>query len=126
MSQVVGTYGTMFYVADMDKSVKFFQEVLGLKTGFQSPEWTELLVGQSSLCLHILREGEKADHAANGILIMRVKGIHELVARMKSEGVEFSRDIHEIHKGAYGADFRTPEGTVFSFYENTSAQYEKL
>ena len=126
MGQVVGTYGTMFYVQDMEKSVKFFQEVLGLKPGFQSPEWTELTVGQSSLCLHILRQGEKADHAANGILIMRVKGIHELVARMKSQGVEFSRDIHEIHKGAYGADFRSPEGTVFGFYENTSDKYEKL
>ena len=40
------------FVADMDKAVAFHCGVLGLKLRFQSPEWSELETGETTLALH--------------------------------------------------------------------------
>jgi predicted enzyme related to lactoylglutathione lyase len=40
------------FVASMDKAVAFHRDVLGLKLGFQSTEWTEFQTGDTLLALH--------------------------------------------------------------------------
>jgi lactoylglutathione lyase len=49
--------GTQFkyaikFVADMDKAVKFYRDVLGLKVKFESPRWSEFVTGETTLALH--------------------------------------------------------------------------
>jgi hypothetical protein len=36
----------------MDKAVKFHCDVLGLTVKFESPGWTELVTGETTLALH--------------------------------------------------------------------------
>ena len=43
---------TMIMVSDMDRSIRFYQDVLGLKLKFQSPVWTEFDVDSATLALH--------------------------------------------------------------------------
>src|SRR5215813_8042253 len=43
---------TMIMVSDMDRSVSFYRDVLGLKLKFQSPDWTEFDVDSTTLALH--------------------------------------------------------------------------
>ena len=43
---------TMIMVSDMDRSVLFYRDVLGLKLKFQSAEWTEFDVDSTTLALH--------------------------------------------------------------------------
>jgi lactoylglutathione lyase len=43
---------TMVTVSDMDRSVRFYRDTLGLKLRFQSPDWTEFAVGPNTLALH--------------------------------------------------------------------------
>jgi hypothetical protein len=40
------------FVADMDKAVKFYRDVLGLKVKFESPGWSEFVTGETTLALH--------------------------------------------------------------------------
>jgi catechol 2,3-dioxygenase-like lactoylglutathione lyase family enzyme len=40
------------FVADMDKAVKFYRDVLGLKLKFESPDWSEFVTGETTLALH--------------------------------------------------------------------------
>ena len=40
------------FVADMDRAVKFYRDVLGLSLKFQSPGWSEFSTGETSLGLH--------------------------------------------------------------------------
>jgi lactoylglutathione lyase len=40
------------YVADMDKAVAFHRDILGLPLKFQSPFWSELATGETTLALH--------------------------------------------------------------------------
>ena len=43
---------TMIIVSDMDRSVEFYRDKLGIPLKFQSPEWTEFQTGATTLALH--------------------------------------------------------------------------
>ena len=43
---------TMIIVSDMDRSVEFYRDKLGMPLKFQSPEWTEFQTGATTLALH--------------------------------------------------------------------------
>ena len=40
------------FVADMDKAVKFYRDVVGLTLKFESPGWSEFVTGETTLALH--------------------------------------------------------------------------
>ena len=42
----------MVTVSDMNRSVEFYRDKLGLRLKFESPGWTEFLTGTSTLALH--------------------------------------------------------------------------
>src|SRR5215470_2928036 len=43
---------TMIIVTDMERSVGFYRDTLGLKLKFQSPDWSEFDMGTTTLALH--------------------------------------------------------------------------
>ena len=43
---------TMVIVSDMQRSVEFYRDKLGIPLKFQSPEWTEFATGATTLALH--------------------------------------------------------------------------
>ena len=43
---------TMIVVSDMQRSVEFYRDKLGLPLKFQSPDWTEFATGMTTLALH--------------------------------------------------------------------------
>ena len=43
---------TMIVVSDMERSVEFYRDKLGIPLKFQSPEWTEFATGTTTLALH--------------------------------------------------------------------------
>lgn len=116
--RIKGTYGTMYYVKDMAKSVTYYQETLGLKARFESPEWTEFEVNGHGLCLHATDKGNAPNE--QGVLILDVTGIREMTTALKAKGVEFVSEVKEVHPGAYSSDFRDPSGNLVSLYENTA------
>ncbi len=43
---------TIVMVSDMDRSIQFYEQALGLKLKFRSPDWSEFAVGSTTLGLH--------------------------------------------------------------------------
>jgi lactoylglutathione lyase len=43
---------TMVVVSDMERSVAFYRDKLGIPLKFQSPDWTEFQTGTTTLALH--------------------------------------------------------------------------
>jgi lactoylglutathione lyase len=43
---------TMIVVSDMQRSVEFYRDKLGIPLKFQSPDWTEFDTGATTLALH--------------------------------------------------------------------------
>jgi catechol 2,3-dioxygenase-like lactoylglutathione lyase family enzyme len=107
------TYGTMYYVDDMKKSVAYFKKLLGLKPGYQSAEWTEFPIGKHHLCLHA--QGHGAKTRPNGVLIVDAKGVKALFEKLrKARHRVFG--LHEVHPAAWTFTLADPSGNELSFY----------
>lgn len=109
-----GTYGTMYYVKDMKASVSLFKNTLGLSPHFESDDWTEFSINGHSICLH--STGPKTPFKAGGTLIMRVTNIREVVSDLKKRDLRLG-EVHEVHPGAFAADFTDSDGNSYSLYE---------
>ena len=49
------------YVSDMQRSVAFYRDTLGLTLKFTSPGWTEFVTGTTTIALHVVgSQGEEA------------------------------------------------------------------
>ncbi|HVR83243.1 MAG TPA: VOC family protein [Planctomycetota bacterium] len=107
------TYGTMYYVDDMRKSVEYFKKVLGVKPRFQSPEWTEIPIGTHALCLHVKKRG--GTYRPNGVLIVNAKGVKALFSRLK-RGKHDVFGLQEIHPKAWSFTLRDSSGNELSVY----------
>jgi len=107
------TYGTMYYVDNMKKSVAYFAKLLGKKPRFESKEWTEFAVGGHALCLHEKGRGSKT--RPNGVLILSAKGVKALFEKYRKQKLDVF-GLHEIHPGASTFTLKDPSGNEISFY----------
>jgi catechol 2,3-dioxygenase-like lactoylglutathione lyase family enzyme len=75
------------FVADMDKAVKFYRDVLGLQLKFESPGWSEFVTGETTLALHPASEKNPAGKVELGFTVADVEAFHR---DMSAKGVLFS------------------------------------
>jgi lactoylglutathione lyase len=75
------------FVADMDKAVKFYRDVLGLKVKFESPNWSEFVTGETTLALHPASDKNPAGRVELGFTVADVEAFYR---EMSSKGVLFS------------------------------------
>jgi lactoylglutathione lyase len=60
------------FVADMDKAVKFYRDMLGLKVKFESPGWSEFVTGETALALHPASDRNPAGNVEIGFTVADV------------------------------------------------------
>jgi lactoylglutathione lyase len=100
-------------VADMNRSAKFYRDVLGLKVDYKSPGWSELKAGNFYLGLY----HEKPRKAASDLLpTFEVKNIIKIVADLKKKKVKFVENLYEEDYG-YIAVFSDPDGYCYELFE---------
>lgn len=87
---------TMVVVSDMDKSVEFYRDKLGIPLKFQSPEWTEFQTGATTLALHgggIPRSGppvgDPSKQAGACSIGFNVDNVDETYEQLQSKGIRF-------------------------------------
>jgi lactoylglutathione lyase len=98
------------YVADMNAAVTFYRDTLGLPVRFQSPEWTELETGSTTLALH----GASPAHPPGTTQLgFRVPDMAELAERLKRNGLKFTREPHPEH-GVLLAEFADAAGARYA------------
>ena len=98
------------YVADMDRAVKFHNEQLGIVLRFQSPYWSELETGETTLALHLA----SAEHPAGSAQVgFGVADIENFYAEEKNAGLEFTSPPTE-NFGSRIAKFKDSEGAECS------------
>lgn len=103
------TYAIKF-VADMDRSVAFHRDVLGLPLKFQSPEWSEFATGETTLALHSASAENPAGTVQLGLGSEDLAGFY---ARRAELGLEFTQPPTQMH-GIHIARFRDPDGSETS------------
>ncbi|MEK6775072.1 MAG: VOC family protein [Bdellovibrionota bacterium] len=110
-----GTYGTMYYVHNMKKSVQYYKDNFNLTPEDETPEWTTFSLNGHRICLHLINENHSPEH--NGVLIANVSNLEGVVSELKKRGVEFISEIKNVCEGGYAADFKDPNGNVLSLFE---------
>jgi catechol 2,3-dioxygenase-like lactoylglutathione lyase family enzyme len=98
------------YVADMDRSIAFHRDKLGLELKFQSPFWSEFATGDTTLALHPASPENPAGTVELGFA---VDNLGEFYERREALGIEFTREPKEMH-GVHIARFRDVDGAETS------------
>lgn len=111
---VTGIDTLMITVADMDRAVRFYRDVLGLPVKSQSRGWSEIDVGGTTVGLHPqhgtpMRAGAGGIDGGNFVLGLSVRDIRGFRAHLERHGVRVPGDFHEIPGGLL-IDFTDPDG----------------
>jgi len=99
------------FVANMDRAVKFYRDVLGLPLKFQSPGWSEFETGDTILGLHPASQKNLAGAVELGFNDPDLDKFHE---EMKAKGVQFSMPPTKQDFGGLLAQFVDSEGAPCS------------
>src|SRR3989449_9839115 len=79
---------TMVMVSDMDRSVRFYRDTVGLKLRFQSPDWTEFDIDSSTLALHSggvpAPPPDKERYAGRAIIGFNVENVDKALAQRET------------------------------------------
>jgi lactoylglutathione lyase len=103
------------FVADMDRAVKTYRDVIGLALKFQSPEWSEFATGAVTLALHAASEKNPAGKLEMGLSVPNLQEFH---TEMQGKGVHFSMPPSKQDLGSMLAQFTDSEGASITVSGN--------
>ena len=113
------------FVSNMQKSVAFYRDVIGLSLKFESPDWSEFSTDGATLALHATDEPrsesdnshlERAGRCHPGLRVPNLDVFHK---RMITERVACIQEPSETF-GARVAQYLDPDGLVISVGEERS------
>jgi len=107
-------------VNDIDMSVSFYKDALGLSLKFKSPGWAEIVVGDIHLALHRKSSEltDKSDALSTiGVSInFEVENIDRILAHLDKRNIDIVGQVKEYEFGRYF--FVTdPDGYIVGFRE---------
>ncbi len=95
------------FVADMDRAVTSYRDVLGLPLKFHSSGWSEFVTGETILALHPASQKNLAGAVELGFTVPDLDKFHQ---EMKAKGVQFSMPPTKQDFGGFLAQFVDSEG----------------
>ncbi len=101
---------SIVFVADMDKAVAFYRDVMGLPLRFQSQGWSEFDTGGVTLALHPASDRNPAGRVQLGFTTADLPGLY---AAREENGLSFSRPPVDEH-GTLLASILDCEGAEIS------------
>jgi lactoylglutathione lyase len=110
------------FVSDMQRSISFYREVLGLPLRFASPEWTEFATDGATLALHLSEELESESRHVEGASAgrcrpgLRVPNLDDFHKRMIESNVPCVQEPKDVF-GARLAQYVDPDGLTISVSE---------
>ena len=103
-------------VADMDRAVEFYHQLLELKLLFKREDWSEFdLDGQRLALRKVSALSAPGDTAVPGISLL-AQPIEQAIATLKQKGVQFTEEL-EVYPYGKLASFRDPDGNILGLYE---------
>ena len=114
----------IIFVSDMNRSIAFYRDVVGLPLKFQSPGWTEFANDGATIALHAAAgassgpDGEDlpAGRCRPGISVDNLAEFHQ---RMIEHNVPCAQPPKDMF-GAKIAQYRDPDGLVISVSQQRS------
>jgi lactoylglutathione lyase len=111
------------FVSDMERSVAFYRDVIGLPLRFESTHWTEFATEGATLALHLSEEpgvpkarakGEAPGSCRPGLSVPNLDEFHQ---RMVANGVACLQEPKVVF-GSRVAQYSDPDGLTISVGEH--------
>jgi lactoylglutathione lyase len=99
------------FVADMNRAVRFYRDVIGLPLKFESPGWSEFATGDTTLALHPASQKNPAGKVELGFNVVDLQKFYE---DMRAKGVKFPMPPTKQDFGGTLAQFEDSEGAHVS------------
>lgn len=110
------------YVSDMQRSIAFYQDLLGLTLISESDQWSEFKAGEFHIALHSSQQhdevqGESNVTAGNAELVFEVEDINKACAEIQQKGgaVEGPQVMEGLNVQV--AFLRDPDGMAIELIE---------
>jgi lactoylglutathione lyase len=104
-------------VSNMEKSIKFYSEILELPIKTRSKDWTEFFNNDTVLALHPAPKKKRILKAGSGTLVgFEVTDLDSTVKKLKEKRVKFFKRPKEEPFGKH-AIVRDPDGHLISIAE---------
>lgn len=104
-----------YVVRDMDRSARFYRDVLGLEVKFADPgKWTQFDVAGTQIAIATPAPGQP-DPGENATVVLEVDDLDAMQQRLRDEGMTPSE---VIAMGSHGSFFtvRDPDGNLVQFF----------
>jgi len=109
-----------FWVADLERAVAFYRDVLGLKLLFRTgDEWAEFEAGAAKLGLHGPGSGRR--RSPGGTVVFRVDDLDAVRRDLETRGVRFEDSEGEAQGYARFVHFADPDGNTLGIIEYARA-----
>ena len=109
-------------VSDMERSIKFYKEVLELPVKTQSQDWTEFFHRDTTIALH--PEKRKQENGGQSVLVgFMVHDLDNVVKTLKDRNVTFFKPLTEETFGKHTI-IEDPDGHLISIAEIKSKPSE--
>ncbi|MFQ5941149.1 MAG: VOC family protein [Nitrososphaerales archaeon] len=110
-------------VSNMDSSVDFYQNTLGLELKNRSKEWTEFIKNGTVLALN---QTKIKNIMKDGVLIgFKVGNLDDVCIKLKKKNVKFVQEPIEEEYGK-NAIIRDPDGYMISIIEMKLSEEEEM
>jgi catechol 2,3-dioxygenase-like lactoylglutathione lyase family enzyme len=113
---ITGIGNIILAVRDMDRSLAFYRDAVGLEVRMATPEFAFLQAGGVTLCLRHSPRAAEGEPDASVEIVFSVTDIHEAHGVLKARGVDFRVEPRVVTGTLWATDFRDPDGHVLSIF----------
>lgn len=116
---VKGFHTIWCQTANMEGSIAFYRDVLGLVPGFTSDQWSEFKLSNGTLALHATLDGAEAPlgiYKKGWFVGLETDSIRELREKLEAAGAKIHGDYHDVPSGVI-LDFEDPDGNTLEAYQ---------
>ena len=104
------------YVTDLERSLRFYRDLLGIPLEQIQPHWAEAQLGETRFALHLADESSRPNVPNTIRVSLRVDDLGAAVERLRAAGVECG----EIVREAWGSlsEVRDPDGYEIGLFSS--------
>jgi len=114
---ILGLRHVALNVRDVQRSVAFYSDVLGMQVEWEpDPDNVYLTSGSDNLAIHRLPEGAEPGAVQSvhhiGFIVAKIDDVDAVAARVEGRGIEFVYPLKTHRDGARSFYFRDPDGLL--------------
>ena len=116
-------WGVTFYVSDLKRVKKFYEETLGLEKKYEYSSYVGFECGGVEVGLiPKLERGQKVSALSPPVEFL-VDDVERVYNELKQKGVKFIKELHEEPWGGRQATFTDPDGNVLEIVQINWKKY---